>query len=357
MAAIDTLLAAMVEAEGSDLHLKVGSPPRARIHGRLQALAREPLAAAALTTMLTAACGERAWEAFTEQRDYDFAYAVDGLARFRANYHCCEAGVAAVFRLIPNAIASLTELQAPPVLSRICELPSGLVLITGPTGSGKSTTLAAMLDHINRHAVRRIVTIEDPVEFLHTDCQSAITHCEVGRDAPTYAAALRGALRVDVDVIMLGELRGVDTMRLALDSAGAGSLVFATLHTNGAAKTISRLVDAFPGTEQPQARALLADGLAAVVSQALCRTADGQGRVAVHEVLLRTSALPSIIRDGQLSALQSLMEAGSQLGMTTMDAGLRALLVDGGITPLEAYMKATDKAAFRRYLPAHTVLG
>jgi twitching motility protein PilT len=286
------------------------------------------------------------WAEFESSGDLDFALAVPGVARFRGNYLRQERGPSAVFRTIPEKIATLEELELPPVLATLADLRGGLVLVTGPTGSGKSTTLAAIIDRINRTSARHIVTIEEPVEFVHTNRSSVFSQREVGTDTISFAAALRAAIRQDADVILVGEMRDLETISLALRAAEMGALVFGTLHTNSAAKTIDRLIDVFPADEQPQARLSLAESLAAIVAQLLLPRADGKGRIAVHEILLKTPGLPNLIREGNVPMLANVMQAGKQQGMQVLDETLLALVQSGRVSARDAYLKANDKSRF-----------
>ena len=355
MPLIDDLLTTMLDHGGSDLHLMVGQVPKIRSNGRLQPLDQPAITLEDMDAALKEICPPDRWECYLESHDLDFAHEIAGLARFRANYLYNHYGQAAVFRQIPAKILTLEQLKCPDVLKMICSFPAGLVCVTGPTGSGKSTTLAAMIDYINDNFSKHIITIEDPVEFVHQNKKSIVVHREVGIHTNSFEAALMGGMRADPDILLLGEMRELETIKLALSCASMGMLVFGTLHTNNAPKTIDRIIDAFPADEQPQIRTLLAQCLTGVVSQLLCRTADGRGRVAVHEILLRNEALPNIIRKGQISSVRSVMEGGSAEGMCTMDGNLKKLMSDGRITPVEAYMKASDKKLFLPYLPKESI--
>jgi twitching motility protein PilT len=347
MTRLHDLLRATRENGGSDLHLVPGIAPRMRRHGALEPIAGQPaLDAAALAALLREVLSPQQWQEFESTGDLDFALAVEGVARFRGNCLRQERGPAAVFRTIPETIASLEELALPPVLARLAALRSGLVLVTGPTGSGKSTTLAAIIDRINRTAARHIVTIEEPVEFVHRNQRSVFSQREVGVDTVSFAAALRAAIRQDADVILVGEMRDLETISLALKAAEMGTLVFGTLHTNSAAKTIDRLIDVFPADEQPQARLSLSESLVAIVAQLLLPRADGSGRVAVHEILLRTPGLPNLIREGNIPMLANVMQAGKKDGMQMLDETLAALVEQGVISARDAHMKAIDKSRF-----------
>jgi twitching motility protein PilT len=303
-----------------------------------------------LTTMLQEICPAERWQLFMQSHDLDFAYAIPGRARFRCNYLNGHHGIAAVFRLIPSTVQSMKRLRLPEVLTALCGYDRGLILVTGPTGSGKSTTLAAMIHHINSTVRRKIVTVEDPLEFVHQNRRSIIVHREVGLHCDSFSSALRSAMRSNPDIIMVGELRDLETIRLALNCAAMGMLVFGTLHTNSAPKTVDRIIEAFPANEQAHIRAMLAESLAAVVSQLLCRRCDRPGRVAAHEILIRTPALPNTIREGQTSGIRTIIDGGGTHGMVSMDASLEKLLLAGTVTPYEAYMKAANKEMFAHYV-------
>ncbi len=351
MGQLQDLLRATREGGSSDLHLVSGSSPRIRKHGALEPLpGGTELTAEELAVVLREGVSPAQWQEFESSGDLDFAFAVPGVARFRGNYLRQEHGPSAVFRTIPETIASLEELGLPAVLSRLADLRSGLVLVTGPTGSGKSTTLAAIIDRINRTSSRHIVTIEEPVEFVHQNRSSVFSQREVGTDTVSFAAALRAAIRQDADVILVGEMRDLETIALALKAAEMGSLVFGTLHTNSAAKTIDRLIDVFPAEEQSQARLSLSESLVAIVAQLLLPKADGTGRVAVHEVLLKTPGLPNLIREGNIPMLYNVMQGGKKDGMQLLDETLAELVEKKVITARDAYMKAVDKTKFESLL-------
>jgi len=350
MARIDDFLKALMAKKGSDLHLCSGLPPKIRVHGRLEPLEEPPIPPEEMERILHEACPEEKWEHYRSNLDMDFAYELRGLARFRVNYMNNHYGPGAVLRIIPTKILTIEDLNLPVVLKEVCQYPSGLVLVTGPTGSGKSTTLAAMIDFINTSFAKHIITIEDPIEFVHRNKHSVIVQREVGSDTESFGVALRGAIRADPDIILVGEMRDLETINLALTCAAMGMLVFGTLHTNNAPKTIDRIIDAFPADEQPQIRAMLAQSLKAVISQLLCRTADGKGRCAVHEILLDHEALASTIREGQIPNIRSIIEQGSGRGMKLMDNDLMRLLNEGRIPPIEAYMKASNKREFEKFL-------
>ena len=345
MAAIDALLKAMLEKGGSDLHLTVGLPPKARISGALQALADAPLDAAALEALLKEVVPARRWAEFLERKDLDLAHEIPGVARFRGNFLYNHWGQAAVFRQIPAKILSFDDLKLPEALKKLCHLNEGLVVVTGPTGSGKSTTLAAMIDYINANFAKHIITIEDPIEFVHQAKKSTIVHREVGEHTESFAAALKGAMRHDPDIVLLGEMREMETIKLALGCASMGMLVFGTLHTNNAPKTVDRIINTFPAEEQNQVRVMLSSCLAGVVAQLLCKRVP-KGRCAVHEILLAHEALPNTIRSGQIANIRSIIESGGNDGMITMDNSLMARVKDNTIEAKEAYMKAANKALF-----------
>jgi twitching motility protein PilT len=352
MARLDELLRRLKEQGGSDLHLAAGLEPRVRRHGALEPLQGwDRLGDDTVHGLLREIASDRQWEQFQATRDLDFAYGLEGVARFRANYFYQQRGASAVFRIIPERIISIAELNLPKVIEGLAHLQQGLVLVTGPTGSGKSTTLAAIIDTINASYSKHIVTIEDPVEFVHQNKMSTVSHREVGPHTRGFGPALRAAVREDPDVILVGEMRDLETIALAITAAEMGVLVFGTLHTNNAAKTIDRLIDAFPADEQPQVRITLSESIAGIVSQLLLPTRDGQGRCAVNEILLRTSGLPNVIREGNTPMIHSIIQAGRSSGMQAMDDALSALVESGRVTAQDAYLKATDKARFEPLLP------
>ena len=353
MAKLDELLTYLKAQGGSDLHLAAGIEPRVRRHGALEPVEGwDALDDQDLCALLEEIALPHHWADYQACGDSDFAYGLEGTARFRANYFRQERGSGAVFRIIPEDIATLEDLKLEPAIASLCELKSGLVLVTGPTGSGKSTTLAAIIDCINRTQNKHIVTIEDPVEFVHTSKQSVISHREVGRDSKAFGPALRAAIRQDADVILVGEMRDLETISLAITAAEMGALVFGTLHTNNATKTVDRLVDAFPADEQPQARLSLSESLAGVVSQLLLATPNGEGRVAANEILLRTPALPNVIREGNTPMLRSIIQSGRSQGMQTMDDALFDLVQAGRASAQDAYHKAEEKARFENLASA-----
>lgn len=343
---LDQILEQMLSKRGSDLHLSVGSVPKIRIDGEIYPMGEEALDASTLERMLREVTPKKRWEMFQAKGDADLAHEIPNTARFRMNLFRNSRGMATVLRQIPSRIASIDELGLPQALKDVAGYSEGLVLVTGPTGSGKSTALAATVNHINENFQKQVITLEDPVEFTHEDKKSTIIHREVNLHTPTFARGLLSAIRADPDVVLIGEMRDRETMRLALNCAAMGMLVFATLHTNSATKTIDRIIDAFPADEQNQIRIMLADSLRGVVSQLLCQKRDG-GRIAVHEILLKHSALPNCIRKGSLSNIRNIIEQNREQGMIAMDTSLQQLLDEELITPEEAYMKAIDKTRFK----------
>jgi twitching motility protein PilT len=352
MPVIDEYLRKMLDEGGSDLHLNVGSPPKIRTSGSITPLDAPSLTVDSLNAMLREISNPDRWKHYQVHNDLDMAYEIDGLARFRGSFLRNHWGPAAVFRQIPAEILSFDFLKLPEVLKDVCAYKEGLVFVTGPTGSGKSTTLAAMIDYINEHFHKHIITIEDPIEFVHPKKKSVIVHREVGEHSHSFGNALRGAMRADPDIVLVGEMRELETIKLALNCASMGMLVFGTLHTNNAPKTIDRIIDAFPAEEQAQIRVMLASCLSCVVSQLLCKR-QPKGRVAVHEILLKHDALPNTIRTGKISAIRGIIESSRAQGMIMMDASIKKCLDEGLITPEEAYMKASNKEAFLPFLDKH----
>jgi twitching motility protein PilT len=350
MARIDALFDQLIASGGSDLHLGIGYPPLMRLRGELVPMRDALVEAAEVEALLYEIATPEQQRTIRDTLDLDFAYGYAEKARFRANYFHKTTGLAAVFRTIPTRVLTVDDLGCPPAVRRLAERRSGLVLVTGPTGSGKSTTLAAMIDQINRTRACHVLTIEDPVEFVHTPLRAQITHREIGAHASSYAHAIRSAGREDPDVILIGELRTNETMKLALQLASFGILVFATVHTNSAAATIDRIVNAFPADEQPQVRGMLSEGLAGIVAQQLVRTADGKRRVAVHEILVGSPALASMIRENKTFQIPSLMQAGQSQGMQTMDMALERLVRNKEITAETALEKAIDKESFAKLM-------
>lgn len=349
MAEIDKLFDALIQAGGSDLHLSPLYPPMLRQRGDLVPLNDSaPLSAEKVAGLLDEILSAEQRQQFTIEHDLDFAYAFGTRARFRGNYMYKTTGVGAVFRIIPTEVLSLEDLKLPDAIRRMAEARVGLVLVTGPTGSGKSTTLAAMVDFINRSRAGHILTIEDPVEFVHRPRRCQITHREVGRDTPSFADAIRSAGREDADVILVGELRGPETMRLALQAASSGVLVFATVHTNSAPATIDRFINAFSSDQQPAIRGMLAESLSGIVAQQLLRRKDGKGRIAVQEILVANRAVASTIREGKTMMLNSIIQSGRSEGMQSMDDTLVSLVRDGVVTAGDALSKSVDKENFAK---------
>jgi len=351
MAQIDAFFKMMHEVGASDLHLSTGSQPVIRLHGEMQRVKYKALENEDLKAMLYEITPERKVKEFEESGDVDFSYEVPHLARYRVNFFQQRRGVAAVFREIPQTILSIDDLGLPPILKNMAGLPKGLVLVTGPTGSGKSTTLAAMIDYANRERRDHILTIEDPIEFVHQPARCLINQREVGRDTKSFKAALRGALREDPDIILVGEMRDLETIELALEAAETGHLVFGTLHTISAAKTIDRIIDVFPADQQGQIRSGLSESLRAVVAQNLFKRVDQKGRVPALEILIATPAVRNLIRENKIFQLGSVIETGRKYGMQTLDDAIMGLLRAKHIDPEQAYNKAVNKSKFRDYLP------
>jgi len=352
MAKIDKLFQSLLSSSGSDLHMAEGQPPKFRIHGRMVKVQHPVLTADSMREYLGEICAPERWKHFHETNDLDFAYAMGDVARFRCNFFRQANGYGAVFRLIPAKIKTLEDLNLPPVLKTFGNLRSGLVLVTGPTGSGKSTTLAAIIDYINVRDARHILTIEEPIEFVHQNKRSVICQREVGLDTNSFAEGLRTGVRQDVDVILVGEMRDLETIALAITAAAMGSLVFGTLHTNSAVKTIDRIIDVFPAGQQSQIRTMLAESLKGICAQLLLKTSDGKGRVACNEILLGTSGLAATIREGNIGNIRNVIQGGGNMGMQLMDDAINRLLVAGRITGHEAYMKAIEKSRFAAHATA-----
>jgi len=349
MAELDRFLSVIVKHGGSDLHIGEGQPPKMRVHGDIMPIRDEPISREEATRMLSEVSGPRNWEIFEQRGDLDFAYEMDEASRFRSNYFKQSDGYGAAFRLIPTKIATLEELGIPLVIKEFANVRGGLVLITGPTGSGKTTTQAALIDHINQNFAKHVVTIEEPIEFVHDNKQSTITQREVPANSSSFAAGLKAALREDADIVLVGEMRDLETVSLALTAAETGLLVFGTLHTNNARKTVDRMVDVFPADRQSQARAMLANSLRGVVAQLLLKRADRPGRIAV--------AVAAIIREGATQKLQDVIVSGRAQGMQFMDDAIWALFEKGIVSPHEAFMKAIDKGRFKPLLsPKDAVL-
>ncbi|MDO9461553.1 MAG: type IV pilus twitching motility protein PilT [Alphaproteobacteria bacterium] len=332
---ISELLGFALESGASDLHLSGGSPPVLRIDGALRRIKAGPLSGDMIRTMIYTLMSETQRAQYEAELEHDFSISFGDNARFRVNVFSNKDGAAAVLRAIPTVIKTLKEIDAPAILGRLAELERGLVLVTGPTGSGKSTTLAAMIDHINATRGGHILTIEDPVEFVHTSREALINHREVGRDTHSFARALKSALREDPDVILVGEMRDQETISLALTAAETGHLVMGTLHTSSAVKTIDRIIDVFPAGDKEMVRAMLSTSLEAVVAQALLRK-EGGGRVAVHEVMIATPAIRNLIRENKIPQIYSMLQMGQKFGMQTMADAVDALRMSGVIASEEA---------------------
>lgn len=342
---ITQLLAFVMQNSASDLHLSSGNPPIVRVHGSLKRLKSDVLTSDDIRAMLYSIMTDEQRAEYEKNLDSDFAISFGEKARFRVNAFVNRNGTAAVFRTIPSVIPTLDELELPPVIRRFAELEKGIVLVTGGTGSGKSTTLAAIINHINENSSKHILTIEDPVEFFHTSKKSLVNHRELGTDTKSFKQALKSALREDPDVILVGEMRDHETISLALTAAETGHLVFGTLHSNTAPKTVDRIIDVFPAGEKEMVRAMLAGSLQGVVSQLLLKKADGSGRVGAFEVLVGTSAVRNLIRENQVPQLYSMQQTGSRYGMITMEDAVKNLLEQGVIdqeTARAAVLKATD---------------
>ncbi len=344
---ISELLAFSVKNKASDLHLSSGLPPMIRVHGDVRRINLPPLDHSEVHAMVYDIMNDAQRKQFDEHLECDFSFDLPGLARFRVNAFNQDRGAAAVLRTIPSRVLSLEELQTPRVFAEFSTRPRGLVLVTGPTGSGKSTTLAAMVDHVNSNLYGHILTIEDPIEFVHEPRKCVINQREVGPHTQSFENALRSALREDPDVVLVGELRDLETIRLALTAAETGHLVFGTLHTSSAAKTIDRVVDVFPAAEKEMVRAMLSESLVAVISQALLKLKDGSGRVAVHEIMVGTPAIRNLIRENKVAQMYSMIQTGSQYGMQTLDQSLLELVRRNVIAVSEArtYAKTPENFA------------
>ncbi len=350
MAKIDAFFKLLNEQGASDLHLASGQQPALRVRGEIERIKYKRLNSDDLRGMLYEITPEDKIKVFEETGDIDFGYEIPGLARYRCNYFMQKNGVAAVFREIPDTIMTCEQLGLPPVISKLASLPRGLVLVTGPTGSGKSTTLAAIVDESNRTRKDHIITIEDPIEFVHQSQSCIVNHREVGLHTKTFSAALRGALREDPDIILVGEMRDLETMSLAIEAASTGHLVFATLHTPSAPKTVDRIIEVFPHDQQAQTRSTLSDGLRAIVAQVLFKRIDIKGRCVALEILIATAAVRNLIREAKTHQIPSMIQTGKKYGMILLDDAIMDLLNKGMISADEAYMKANDKGRFRPLL-------
>lgn len=343
---ISELLAFMVKNDASDLHVSAGVAPMIRIHGDMTRIKMPELDDRTVQSMVYDIMNDTQRKTFEEKLELDFSFALGDIARFRVNVFKQNRGLSAVFRNIPTEILSMEKLRCPEIFKKIAMLPRGICLVTGPTGSGKSTTLAAMVDYRNEQEKGHILTIEDPIEFVHTSKSSLVSQRELGPHTLSFANSLKAALREDPDVILIGEMRDLETIALALSAAETGHMVFGTLHTSSAPKTIDRIIDVFPAAEKGMVRAMLSESLKAVISQALLKTADGHGRIAAHEIMMGTPAVRNLIRENKIPQMVSVMQTGQREGMQTLDMNLQKLLADRKITQKEAFEKANNKKLF-----------
>ena len=343
---ISELLAFSVKNKASDLHLSAGMPPMIRVHGDIRRINLPALDNTATRAMIYDVMSDAQRKHYEAHLETDSSFELPGLARFRVNAFTQERGAGAVFRTIPSKVLTLEELSAPRIFKDICDQPRGIVLVTGPTGSGKSTTLAAMIDHVNDTMCGHILTIEDPIEFVHKSKKCLINQREVGPHTHGFSEALRSALREDPDIILVGELRDLETIRLALTGAETGHLVFATLHTSSAAKTVDRIVDVFPAAEKDMVRSMLSESLRAVISQTLLKRKDGAGRVAAHEIMIGTPAIRNLIRENKVAQMYSSIQTGLSIGMQTLDQALTELVKRNVISSADARSVAMNKDIF-----------
>ncbi len=349
MPSLVELLKTMVERDGSDLHISTDTPPQIRVHGHLERLLMPELSPADSKQLVYSVLTDQQKKRFEETQELDFSFGIKGMARFRCNVFNQRGAVGAVYRLIPEKIRSFAELGLPAVLATLSERPRGLVLVTGPTGSGKSTTLAAMLDKINLERHDHILTIEDPIEYIHQHKNCLVNQREVHSDTNSFANALRAALREDPDIVLVGEMRDLETVAIAIETAETGHLVFGTLHTTTAASTVDRVIDQFPTDRQAQIRVMLSESLRGVISQTLCKKIGG-GRVAALEVLIVTPAVSNLIREAKTFQIPSMMQVGKAVGMVSLNDALMDLVIRKVVAPEEAYLKAVDKAGFEGQL-------
>ncbi len=340
---ISDLLAFSVKNKASDLHLSAGLPPMIRVHGDVRKINVPAMDHTQVHDMVYDIMNDGQRKVYEETLECDFSFEIPNLARFRVNAFNHNRGSGAVFRTIPSKILTLEQLSCPPIFKEIAETPRGIVLVTGPTGSGKSTTLAAMVDYVNENEMGHILTVEDPIEFVHQSKKCLINQREVGPHTLSFQNALRSALREDPDVILVGEMRDLETIRLALSAAETGHLVFGTLHTSSAAKTVDRIVDVFPAAEKEMVRSMLSESLRAVISQTLCKTKDEQGRVAAHEIMIGTPAIRNLIRENKVAQMYSAIQTGQNIGMQTLDQNLQDLVRRNVISANEARSKAANK--------------
>ena len=343
---VSELLAFTVKNNASDLHLSSGEAPMIRIHGDMTRIKMPPIESRQVQAMVYDIMSDAQRKAFEEHLELDFSFSLGEIARFRVNVFEQRRGMAAVFRVIPSEVLTLENLKCPEIFKEIAMTPRGICLVTGPTGSGKSTTLAAMIDHINENERGHILTIEDPIEFVHKSKNSLISQRELGPHTRSFENALRSALREDPDVVLVGELRDLETIRLALTAAETGHMVFGTLHTSSAPKTIDRIIDVFPGEEKEMVRSMLSESIRAVISQTLIKTADGNSRVAAHEIMIGTPAIRNLIRENKIAQMISVMQTGQRDGMQTLDSNLQQLVKTRKISQQAALEKAANKKLF-----------
>jgi twitching motility protein PilT len=350
MSNIDSYLQAALDKRASDLHFVSGDPVRARIHGELQVLMDERLTVDGVKESMYEIMDDTARRTFEEHESADFAYEIPDVSRFRVNVFQHLNGIGAIFRAIPSQAMTLEQLNMPTVIHDLCKHTQGMILVTGKTGSGKSTTLAAMIDAMNKNLKGHILTIEDPIEFVHKSQGCLMSQREIGEHSDSFAGALHSALREDPDVILVGEMRDLETISIAVTAAEMGILVMGTLHTNGAGQTVDRIINSFPADKQPHIRTMISTSLRGVVSQQLLPTKNGDGRVAALEVLINTSAVGNLIRQGKLDQLETAMQAGGALGMQTMDSALMKLVEGAEVSGKEAYLQANQKSKFARFM-------
>jgi twitching motility protein PilT len=344
---ISDLLTFAVKNKASDLHLSAGLPPMIRVNGEIRRINVPAMDNTQVRAMIYDVMSDAQRKSYEEFLETDFSFALPGVARFRVNAYNQERGASAAFRTVPSKVLTLEELEAPRSFKEISDQPRGIVLVTGPTGSGKSTTLAAMLDFVNDNLHGHILTIEDPIEFVHQSKKCLINQRELGPHTQSFENALRSALREDPDVILVGEMRDLETIRLALTAAETGHLVFATLHTSSAAKTIDRIIDVFPAAEKEMVRSMLSESLRAVISQALLKRKDGSGRIAAHEIMIGTPAIRNLIRENKVAQMYSSIQTGQALGMQTLDQCLTDLVKRNMVAPMDARAVAVNKELFR----------
>jgi twitching motility protein PilT len=348
MKLIDKFLKASLEQNASDLHFVSGDPPRARVHGGLQSITEEKLSIEVVQNAMTEIMDGTTQNTFEEHDSADFAYEIEDVSRFRVNVFRHLNGIGAIFRAIPSKAMSLDELNMPDVVKQLCRHTQGMILVTGKTGSGKSTTLAAMIDEMNRRLKGHILTIEDPIEFVHSAKKCLISQREIGVHSASFADALHSALREDPDVILVGEMRDLETISIAVTAAEMGILVMGTLHTNGAAQTIDRIINSFPADKQSHIRTMISTSLRGVVSQQLLPTTHRPGRAAALEIMINTPAVSNLIRQGKLDQLETAIQSGGRVGMKTMDSALMELVDKGWVSGKEAYQQASNKHKFEK---------